>query len=192
MGVHLRGRNGRTAAAVAVLTAAMGLIVAGPANAVQFCNETPIVFTPPSSPTFAIQPLQPYPSTITVSGLTGVITDVNVLLNDIRYTFPEDLDVLLVHPDGTSVLVMSDAGGNEDDTPSPAVDVDLILDQQAPNPLPLDAQLTSGTFRPTDDDDDPGAFFPTDEFPAPAPAIGGSNLDVFNGKAPTAPGGSSS
>ena len=41
----------------------------------------------------------PYPSTIEVSGLTnGVITDVNVRLNDFNHTFPDDADILLAAP----------------------------------------------------------------------------------------------
>ncbi|MBA3956565.1 MAG: hypothetical protein H0X58_07870, partial [Acidimicrobiia bacterium] len=142
------------------------------------------MFTAPATPSATIQPLQPYPSTLTVSGFTGVITDVNVLLNDLTYTFPEDLDVLVVHPDGTSVLLMSDAGGNGDGVAERTSDVDLILDQQASNLLPADTQLSSGTFRPVDDDVDLDSTFPVDASPAPAPAIGGTSLDVFNGKDP--------
>jgi hypothetical protein len=38
----------------------------------------------------------PYPSTISVSGLTGTITKVTATLSNINHTFPDDVDVLLV------------------------------------------------------------------------------------------------
>ncbi|HEX2739696.1 MAG TPA: hypothetical protein VHM69_04560, partial [Rubrobacter sp.] len=72
-----------------------------------------------------------YPSTITVSGLPRKITDLNVSLNGISHTFPDDLDILLVGPGGQKVMLMSDAGGDPnlnnanlifDDDPAPPLD----------------------------------------------------------------------
>ena len=168
---------------MAFLVAATVPLLGGTASAVQFCNPTPIVFTPPSMPTFAIQALNPYPSQITVSGVPGTITDVNVLLHDLTYSYPADLDVLVVSPQGIAVLVMSDAGGTDDIANSVTL-VDLVLDDQALTQLPENVSLTSGTFRPLDDDSDTGSFNATDDFLTPAPASGGSVLSAFNGLDP--------
>ena len=54
----------------------------------------------------------PYPSDINILE-SGVITDVNVTLNDVSHTFPDDIDILLVGPEGQQVTLMSDAGGDE-------------------------------------------------------------------------------
>lgn len=60
-------------------------------------------------------PAAPYPSTIFVSGpIGGAITDVNVILDGVTHTFPDDLDVLVVSPFGDAVLIMSDACGADD------------------------------------------------------------------------------
>ncbi|HEV2761211.1 MAG TPA: hypothetical protein VGV86_16750, partial [Acidimicrobiales bacterium] len=171
---------------MAVLTAAMGLVVTGPANAAQFCNTAPIVFTPPPPPGVqAVQPLVPYPSVINVTGLGGTISDVNVTLNDFTYPFPEDVDVLLVAPDGTTkLLLMSDIGGNNDNAAEPVNDVDLTFDDEATSFAPTDSQLTPGTYKPTDDDDDIEDFA-ADTFPGAAPAPGtATTLSVFDGLSP--------
>lgn len=53
----------------------------------------------------------PYPLTRTVSGVDGLITDVDVKLEGIFHERPIDLDVLLVGPRGQRVMLMSDACG---------------------------------------------------------------------------------
>jgi subtilisin-like proprotein convertase family protein len=55
-----------------------------------------------------------YPSTVGVSNLRGPVTDVQVTLNGVSHTRPRDLDVLLVAPDGTRVVLMSDVCGDGD------------------------------------------------------------------------------
>ena len=42
----------------------------------------------------------PYPLPISVSGLTGTVTDVNLVLPGLTHSGPGDLDVLLVGPGG--------------------------------------------------------------------------------------------
>jgi subtilisin-like proprotein convertase family protein len=53
----------------------------------------------------------PYPSTIDVSGLTGNITNITVSLNNMRHSFPRDLDVVLFGPAANSVLFTNRLGG---------------------------------------------------------------------------------
>ena len=169
---------------MAVITGALVPLFTGTASAVQFCNTTPIVFTPPSQPTQAVQALAPYPSQITVSGQVGTITDVNVILNDLTYEVPDDLDIMLVAPDGTRIMVMSDAGG-ANFTAFPVTDIDLTFDDAAANQPSADGQLVAGTFRPIDDDDDPDEFDAADTFLSPAPATPSvAMLSAFNGLNP--------
>ena len=146
-------------------------------------------------------PGTPYPSVIPVSGLTGTITDVNVTIPKLACArdprsgeaWPEDFDLLLVGPTGANVVLVSDVGG-DDEVSRPAPNLALTFDDSAPRSLPADAQLASGTFKPTDDDDDRAYDIDSsdkdggagrDLFPAPAPVTGPSgNLAVFNGTNP--------
>ena len=174
-----RRRTLRLAVVGAMVLGALQLS-SSPAVGVPVCNTTPIVVEIPSEPTGGIRRANPYPSTINITA-TGTITDVDVSLNGLAHPFPEDLDFLLVAPDGsTRLLLASDVGGN--DGPSNAVTgVNLTLSDEAAAPLPADSILTSGTFRPTDDDDDPDDG-PTDTFLAPAPTPGtATTLSVFDG-----------
>src|SRR5579871_5038843 len=57
----------------------------------------------------------PYPSSITVSGLTGqVITHLAVTLNGFSHSFPSDANVLLAGPSGQTAVLMAGAGGQDD------------------------------------------------------------------------------
>jgi subtilisin-like proprotein convertase family protein len=117
----------------------------------------------------------PYPSSIVVSGLSGVITDVNVTLNGVSHTYPLDLDLLLVGPGGQQVMLMSDVGGDMDISA-----VNLTFDDAAA--ALLATPVVSGTFQPTNLVGDDGH---ADALPAPAPAgPHGTTLSVFTGTAP--------
>lgn len=119
-------------------------------------------------------PGSPYPSTITVSGITGNVSKVTVTLVGVTHSFPDDIDALLVGPTGQKVMLMSDCGGDTDIN-----GVTLTFDDAGPAALPDAATLSSGTFMPTDYD--PGS----DGFTAPAPAGPyGTFLSVFNGLNP--------
>lgn len=117
----------------------------------------------------------PYPVFIQVSGFKkGKIKDVNVTLQDFSHEHPDHVDILLVAPDGRNTLLLSDVGGSD-----PADNLTLTLDDQALAGVPLTSQLTSGTFRPTNDQ-------MLDNLPAPAPLTGPTvALAVFNGANPT-------
>ncbi len=52
-----------------------------------------------------------YPSSNVVSGMSGTISSVQVRLNGLTHTDPDDLDMLLVAPDGRSFVFWSDIGG---------------------------------------------------------------------------------
>jgi uncharacterized repeat protein (TIGR01451 family) len=114
-------------------------------------------------------PASLYPSTITVSGVTSLISSVTVTLQGFGHTFPKDVDVLLVGPTGQKVMLMSDAGAGD-----PVSGLDLVFSSSAPNLVPR-GFLRSGVFRPADWD-------VTLDLPSPAPAGSyGTDLGVFSG-----------
>jgi uncharacterized repeat protein (TIGR01451 family) len=115
----------------------------------------------------------PYPSTITVSGLTGLVRRVTVGLQGLTHTFPDDLDLLLVSPSGQKLVIMSDAGGSWSVT-----NATLTLADAAAAPLPDSSQILDGSFQPAD-------YESGDFFPPPAPSGGsGGPLSLFNGADP--------
>ena len=101
----------------------------------------------------------PYPSAISVSGLTGNISAVVVTLTGLSYPDPQDLDVLLVGPQANSEILVSGAGGS-----NPIENVNLDIKDSAGAIMPS-TSLVSGSFKPADY---PGVD--TDSFPSPAPA----------------------
>ena len=140
-----------------------------PCPPVSFTNSTSILVPAPPG---TIGTATPYPSNINVAGL-GTVQKVTVTLNNLSHTFPDDIDILLVGPQGQNAIIMSDVGGGTD-----VVDITLTLDDDAANALPDGTVITSGTFRPAN-------YGAGDPFPAPAPAPSGNvPLSIFNGTDP--------
>lgn len=133
------------------------------------CNRFPLAI--PSLGTSGVG--RPYPSTINVSGFTSTIVDVNVHLFGLSHTWPDDIDMMLVGPQGQRLIIMSDAGGN-----NPITNLNLTFDDAAPGPLPDSAPITSGVYRPTN-------YGLGDTFPPPAPApSAATTLAFFNNTDP--------
>jgi subtilisin-like proprotein convertase family protein len=168
--------------ALLVLTALLALPIGEIASPVEakkrprsitrtFANSTPITL-----PIAANSPVSAslYPSTIAVSGLKGTIRDVNLRLNDFTHTFPADVQLLLVGPNGQTAVVLADVGSS--------IDVDgvtLRLDDEAMEPLPDSLPLQSGAFRPTNLSGSGTVFN------APAPSTNGNAaLSVFDSISP--------
>jgi len=122
----------------------------------------------------------PFPSTITVAGLpkadTGETVDnVTVTLNNLSHGYSQDLQVLLVAPNGAKVALMGTAGGSQAGTTAPISGVTLTFDQNASGKISQNAgAITTGTYKPSDYN--ASAY----NFPD-AGAAGGSNLSVLNG-----------
>ncbi|MET0752332.1 MAG: FG-GAP-like repeat-containing protein [Pyrinomonadaceae bacterium] len=116
----------------------------------------------------------PYPSDINVSGLDGLITGVQVSLTNFTHNSPDDVDLMLVAPNGYKVVLMSDVGGS-----NPVSNVNLFITDAASASFPDSSVITSGNYKPTN-------FEPNDVFPAPAPAGAPSSamLSVLNGTTP--------
>ena len=127
------------------------------------CNPSSITINPGGV-------ASPYPSSISISGVSGTVASVSVTLNNLSHTFPDDVDILLVGPAGQNAIILSDVGGG-----TAATNVTLTLADTAAANLPDNGPLVSGMFKPTN-------FEGVEGFPAPAPApSGGSALSVFNG-----------
>jgi subtilisin-like proprotein convertase family protein len=115
-----------------------------------YTNDTPIRIPDAGQAT-------PYPSAVDVQGRSGVITDVTVTLHRFSHEAPNDVDILLVSPDGDSSIVMSDTCGHE-----PVTNYTWIFADTASTPTsPTCDQLI---YKPTDV---AGAF--PDYFGADAP-----------------------
>ena len=118
-------------------------------------------------------PASVYPSSIVVADLPTAMTTVRVRLNGLSHTWPDDLDVLLVGPQGEHALLLSDAGGAAD-----AVNVTLIFEASASAPVPDGGPIVSGAYLPS-------AYVDGDAFDAPAPAGPyTADLSVFDGTDP--------
>jgi subtilisin-like proprotein convertase family protein len=104
----------------------------------------------------------PYPSTISVSGVSTPVTKVTATINGWSHTYPSDVGILLVGPGGQKVKLVGGAGGG-----TPVNGVVLTFDDAAGGPLSTSA-ISSGTYLPTDL----------------------SSSDVFNSLAPSSPYGS--
>ena len=102
-------------------------------------------------------PAAPYPSTITLSNYTGVISKVTITLTGFQHTFPSDVNALLVDPSGQKSLLMSHVGDRFSVT-----NLVLAFDDAATNALSTNA-LASGTYQPS-------AFGAAPVFIVPAPA----------------------
>jgi subtilisin-like proprotein convertase family protein len=85
---------------------------------------------------------------VTVSGLPGVITDVNATVNEITHSDGSDLDLLLVNPNGGSVVLLSDAGGID----QAASLASPTFDDSAASMAPSSGILSSGPYKPTNYD----------------------------------------
>lgn len=116
----------------------------------------------------------PYPSSVTVSGVSGAVTKATVTLSNLSHSFPDDVSVLLVGPGGTNVLLMSHAGGG-----IPVANLELTFDDAGSSGLPETGPLTSGVWQPSAYGELP-VTFPGAVPPPPY----GQTLSVFNGMSP--------
>lgn len=121
-------------------------------------------------------PAAPYPSSIAVSGLTQQVAHVTVTLWGLQHTFSSDLSMLLVGPQGQSVVLMSQTGEG-----LPISVGWMTFDDAAAIGLPYIGKpwsITNGVYKPTDAEN-PNYFVP----PAPS-APYSTALSAFNATVP--------
>jgi len=160
--------------AAATIISGVSTVAAG---TLTFSNTNAIVINDSTSPPTVASP---YPSSITVSNITAAyVTKVTVQIHGFAHTFPSDVDIVLLGPGGQNSVLMGNVG--TENQPQPATNIDLTIDDEASSGMPLDADLVSGTYRPTQRQT--FAF----DFPAPAPATSnlmGPTLANFKGTNP--------
>jgi subtilisin-like proprotein convertase family protein len=120
-----------------------------------FTNPAPI-------PIVDNAPASLYPSQIAVSGTVGTINDGFVAIWGLSHTFPDDIDIMLVSPRGTRVMLQSNAGGN-----NAVSELNYVIGNSRATGgmhLPDTAAITSGYYAPADY----GTGLET--MPSPAPA----------------------
>jgi subtilisin-like proprotein convertase family protein len=167
-------RSRMLAGAVAVvLTTSLGVVGSGgsPAGAVTYPlgNAHRIKIDPNTG-----GPADPYPSTVQAYGLGTRVTDVDVTLNGLSHTHPDDLDIELVSPGGIAVPLMSDTCGDQD-----LADLVLTFDDAAALSLPdIGGDCATGSFKPTD------MAGNVDAWQVPPTA---TTLSAFNGTNPNGP-----
>jgi len=154
------------------------LAVVGGALAATFSNTNPITIADSATPP---TPASSYPSQIVVSG-EQTVTDLNVTLTGLTHNFGDDVDILLVGPQGHSVVLMSDAIGDV------ANNLTLTFDDEAPAMLPDEDPAVSGSYKPTNYGRSSLDACPTEPDPdlwptAPASPYG-STLSVFDNTNP--------
>ena len=122
------------------------LVVTGTSTVSSFTNPAAITIND-------LSPATPYPSTISVTGLSGRVLKATVTVNNLTHTFVGDVGLLLVGPDGrtTALLYMPNLGAN-------VTNANYTFDDAGPA-----FTGASGTFRPTQ-----SGIVPN--LPAPAPA----------------------
>jgi uncharacterized delta-60 repeat protein/uncharacterized repeat protein (TIGR01451 family) len=112
---------------------------------------------PPTVATNSIPPGYGYPSLITVSGLSGLITKATVTFSNFGHSYPADVDAVLEAPNGSNSILMSHVGSGYGVgyglNYSPAFPpVTLTFDQTVATSLPISNRLASGTYLPTTND----------------------------------------
>src|SRR5262245_11673193 len=109
---------------VSCIAALLWAAAGGFVHAAVFSNPATIAL--PTGPS-GTSPGSPYPSTISVAGMSGTITTLRVTLNNINHDRPDDLQILLVSPTGKKFVLLADAGG----TGTPAAGINLTFDDAA-------------------------------------------------------------
>jgi subtilisin-like proprotein convertase family protein len=104
------------------------------------------------------------------------ITKVTVTMSNLTHTFVSDVDIAVVSPQGTNLIIMSNVGGYNGLMNPGATNVTLVFDDNASSYCPTNSQLFSGTYKPTDYL--PG-YPPLWPAPAPVSPMDGS-LATFN------------
>lgn len=122
--------------------------------------QSEIIDIPAGYPTTTSGPASPYPSVVTVAGITDPVLGVTLTLNALSHEWVSDVDILLESPTGETMIVLSDAWSGSNDPPIVATlkFEDAAVDTPPTSGLPP----ASGAFKPVNHSSG-------DVFDAPAP-----------------------
>ena len=159
-------------AATPVVVSSSSPITIGDDQEIRFGAGFQVLDATGAGPTAA----SPYGTPVSVADTAGTVVDVDVDIVLLDHSHPRDVDLMLVSPAGTRVMLMSDVGGTVPFAGS------FTLDDEAAAPISDAAAPGSTTNQPTDLDA-PGF---EDVFPAPAPTAAGAghSLSAFDGEDP--------
>ncbi|MFO1476457.1 MAG: M6 family metalloprotease domain-containing protein [Verrucomicrobiota bacterium] len=129
-------------------------------------------YTPGSITIPNFGPATTYPLTNFVT-LTGEILKATVTLSNLSHTYPSDLQVLLVSPQGQTVLLMSGAGSYD-----AIANYTLTFDDDAAGPVPPYSWFGSGSYQPSQ-------YGAITSLPGAPPMPYGTTLSVLQGANPT-------
>ncbi len=173
-------RRRRLLAALTSTLLALGWVVIGAPTAVAdgpstFSNTASIAI-PATGSADQMGPASPYPSPITVAGMTGLVTSVKVAFHGLSHGALSDIDAMVVAPSGQNLVVLSDVGDpNQLVTTSNA---DFTFSDAADGPVPAQVNVPSGTYKPTNIDIVGGDTFPGS---APKPSTQTTLAGAFTG-----------
>jgi uncharacterized delta-60 repeat protein/uncharacterized repeat protein (TIGR01451 family) len=132
-------------------------------------NSSPIVINDNST-------ASPYPSAISLTGISGLINGTTLTLSNLNHTYPSDIDVMVASPDGRKAFLMAHSGGG-----TSAKSTWLTFSDSAASSLSYSSALVSGTYKPSVN----ASTNLYDYIFTGAPSGSMStNLSVFNGIAP--------
>ena len=114
----------------------------------------------------------PYPSSITITSLVGVVSKVTATVSNLGHAYASDISMLLVGPAGQKELLLEQTGGQYVVT-----NITLTFDSTVTNRLTSSA-LTSGTYQPSPLQTGI-TFHPSTNNVSPPPAPYGTNLSDF-------------
>jgi hypothetical protein len=161
----------RAAGRIILLASLVALAPAAVAQAATFSNPTPIDVPGCQAMDCAfIGSANPYPSTITVSGLPDGVSKVRATLKGLTHTDSGSVQVLLVGPGGQDTILMRRVCAGS------LTSATFVFDDAAAGSLPLSAPCPSGTYKPSSGPGTSPAFHPN----APPPPYDLS-MSVFNG-----------
>jgi hypothetical protein len=102
-----------------------------------------VIFDGPAITIPASGNASPYPSSVTVTGITAAVTGIRVRLNNLYHNYPQDLDIFLVGGVKTNVsFVMSDVGAANAHTST-------LTFVDSAGALLTTSFMTNGVWRPT-------------------------------------------
>ncbi|HYP55873.1 MAG TPA: hypothetical protein VEQ41_06195 [Solirubrobacterales bacterium] len=117
----------------------------------------------------------PYPSVLQVEEADGNINDLNVQVT-LSHTYPDDVDLALVSPDGDSEMLMSDACGSGD-----LAGATIEFNDDIGGPMPDAGPCATNTYNPSN-------YEGADTFGAPGPgSVSTASLANFDGEDPNGP-----
>ena len=130
-----------------VVSNSLGSVTSAPPAVLTVNAALTVVFTNTDGITIpVIGPATPYPSIITVAGISGSVSALRVGIVGFTHTFPLDVKVCLMAPNGNVATLMGSVGGS-----FAVSNIDLSFDDEAATALARYNEIVPGNYHPADD-----------------------------------------